>query len=89
MADFVHGVDGLGNTFPSPPKGKAVGQGAVEFMLSQTAALPGEITVMALGPLTNVAQVGPHNAVPICAKKCFKKNVETTKVLKIDTPGIV
>ena len=57
VADFVHGADGLGNTFPSPPVGKAVEGGAVEFMLSVTAAHPGEITVVELGPLTNVARV--------------------------------
>ncbi|XP_059446158.1 probable uridine nucleosidase 2 [Corylus avellana] len=55
IADFVHGVDGLGNQNFSPPKGKPIEQSAVAFLIEQAALYPGKITVVALGPLTNIA----------------------------------
>ncbi|KAK1319708.1 putative uridine nucleosidase 2 [Acorus calamus] len=55
IADFVHGADGLGNqNFPAP-KGKPIEQSAVEFLVDQANLHPGKITVVALGPLTNIA----------------------------------
>ncbi|KAE8022740.1 hypothetical protein FH972_008517 [Carpinus fangiana] len=55
IADFVHGVDGLGNQNFSPPKGKPIEQSAVAFLIEQAALYPGKLTVVALGPLTNIA----------------------------------
>lgn len=53
----MHGVDGLGNQNFPPPKGKAIEKSAAEFMVEQAKLYPGEVTVVALGPLTNVALV--------------------------------
>ncbi|WOL02410.1 hypothetical protein Cni_G11129 [Canna indica] len=55
IADFVHGSDGLGNQNFSPPKGKAIDQSAVAFLVEKVSQFPGEVTVVALGPLTNIA----------------------------------
>lgn len=55
IADFVHGSDGLGNTFPSPPKNKKIDKNACEFLVDKVSEYPGEVTILALGPLTNIA----------------------------------
>ncbi|XP_057530738.1 probable uridine nucleosidase 2 [Amaranthus tricolor] len=55
IADFVHGTDGLGNqNFPSP-NGKPIEKSAATFLVEEAKKYPGEITVVALGPLTNIA----------------------------------
>ncbi|KAK3444337.1 hypothetical protein EUGRSUZ_A00423 [Eucalyptus grandis] len=55
IADFVHGADGLGNQNFPPPKGKPIEQSAATFLIEQANLYPGEVTVVALGPLTNIA----------------------------------
>ncbi|KAL2903999.1 putative uridine nucleosidase 2 [Bienertia sinuspersici] len=55
IADFVHGADGLGNQNFPPPKGKPIEQSAADFLVEQANKYPGEVTLVALGPLTNVA----------------------------------
>ncbi|XP_072957089.1 probable uridine nucleosidase 2 isoform X2 [Typha angustifolia] len=55
IADFVHGTDGLGNQNFPPPKGQPIGQSAASFLVEQANEYPGEVTVVALGPLTNIA----------------------------------
>ncbi|XP_072998788.1 probable uridine nucleosidase 1 [Typha latifolia] len=55
VADFVHGSDGLGNTFLPPPIGKKVDKGAPEFLVDKVSQYPGEVSILALGPLTNLA----------------------------------
>ncbi|KAK3204627.1 hypothetical protein Dsin_018673 [Dipteronia sinensis] len=55
VADFVHGADGLGNQNFPPPKGKPIEQSAAAFLVEQANLYPGKITVVALGPLTNIA----------------------------------
>ncbi|CAN4125203.1 unnamed protein product [Withania somnifera] len=55
IADFVHGTDGLGNqNFPAP-NGKPIDQNAADFLVQQASLYPGKVTVVALGPLTNIA----------------------------------
>uniref|UniRef100_A0A0D9XGY5 Inosine/uridine-preferring nucleoside hydrolase domain-containing protein n=1 Tax=Leersia perrieri TaxID=77586 RepID=A0A0D9XGY5_9ORYZ len=55
VADFVHGSNGLGNTsFPDPTTNK-IEQSAAEFLVDKVSESPGEISLLALGPLTNVA----------------------------------
>jgi inosine-uridine nucleoside N-ribohydrolase len=55
IADFVHGADGLGNQNFPPPNGKPIEESATDFLVNQAKANPGKITVVALGPLTNIA----------------------------------
>ncbi|KAI4310540.1 hypothetical protein MLD38_035512 [Melastoma candidum] len=55
IADFVHGPDGLGNTCLPPPKAKNIEKTAAEFLVDKVSEFPGEVSVLALGPLTNVA----------------------------------
>ncbi|KAH7547644.1 hypothetical protein FEM48_Zijuj01G0331700 [Ziziphus jujuba var. spinosa] len=55
IADFVHGADGLGNqNFPTP-KGKPIELSAASFLVQQANLYRGQVTVVALGPLTNIA----------------------------------
>lgn len=54
-ADFVHGQDGLGNTNLAAPAGRAVDATAAEFIVETVMANPGEITLVPIGPLTNIA----------------------------------
>ncbi|KAI3774374.1 hypothetical protein L1987_48927 [Smallanthus sonchifolius] len=55
VADFVHGVDGLGNQNFPHPKSKPIEKSAAEYLVEQANLYPGEVTVVALGPLTNIA----------------------------------
>ncbi len=55
VADFVHGTDGLGNTNQPAPQGKAVDIPAAQFIVEMIMANPGEITLVPVGPLTNIA----------------------------------
>ncbi|BAF24403.1 probable uridine nucleosidase 1 [Oryza sativa Japonica Group] len=55
VADFVHGSDGLGNLFLPAPTSKKVDENAAEFMVNKVSQFPGEVSILALGPLTNVA----------------------------------
>ena len=53
--EFVHGSDGLGNIHLPDPVGSAIELSAAEFIVQQCAARPGDITLVAVGPLTNIA----------------------------------
>lgn len=55
IADFVHGTDGLGNQNFPPPRGKKIEQSAAAFLVEQANLYPGQVTLVALGPLTNIA----------------------------------
>jgi inosine-uridine nucleoside N-ribohydrolase len=56
-APQFHGPGGLSHRLPDPSVGP-VTKGAVEFLYDQlTADEPGEVAVVALGPLTNIAQL--------------------------------
>lgn len=52
---FVHGEDGQGNVFLPPPETKTVRETAAAFIVEQVMAHPGEITLVPIGPLTNMA----------------------------------
>ncbi|XP_056159672.1 uridine nucleosidase 1 [Syzygium oleosum] len=55
VADFVHGSDGMGNICLPPPNAKKVEKSASEFLVDKVSEFPGEVSVLALGPLTNLA----------------------------------
>lgn len=57
IADFVHGSNGLGNVSFDPPKSEKSENSASEFLVDKVSEYPGEVSVLALGPLTNVALV--------------------------------
>jgi purine nucleosidase len=54
-AEFVHGNDGLGGLAGPPPRCQPVPGSAAEQLVRLARAHPGELTVLALGPLTNIA----------------------------------
>jgi len=56
-AAYVHGNNGLGGVEFREPKIKPVAENATDLIRSIVRANPGEITVVAVGPLTNVATV--------------------------------
>jgi purine nucleosidase len=54
-AEFVHGDDGLGGHAGPPPRGTPVTESAAEQLVRLARQHPGELTALALGPLTNLA----------------------------------
>lgn len=62
-AEFVHGEDGIGNCYPTKPvqlkpdsrHASLHALSAVDYIIEQAKAHPGEISLIAVGPLTNVA----------------------------------
>jgi inosine-uridine nucleoside N-ribohydrolase len=54
-APFVHGDDGQGNTGYPPAPTQAVAQPAAELLAEVIGRHPGQVTLVALGPLTNLA----------------------------------
>ncbi|CAL5422158.1 unnamed protein product [Camellia sinensis] len=55
VAYFIHGSDGLGNTNLPPPKSKKIEKTASEFLVDMVSEYPGQVSILALGPLTNLA----------------------------------
>jgi uridine nucleosidase len=55
VVDYVHGANGLGNVSLPPPKMPLVNMPAACFIVEQVMAAPGELTILTLGPLTNLA----------------------------------
>jgi purine nucleosidase len=51
----VHGEDGLGNRVDKAPVMEAESEGAVDYIINQVKQRPHEITIIAVGPLTNLA----------------------------------
>ena len=54
-ADFVHGAEGFGDIPAAEPAGSPDPRPAARFIAEEAAAHPGEITLVAIGPLTNLA----------------------------------
>lgn len=54
IADYVHGQNGIGNVVLPDPQKQSV-EYAVSLMIQKILQAPGEITLVALGPLTNLA----------------------------------
>lgn len=55
IADHVHGATGLGAALLPDPAREPIAQHAVDFLIESLAAQPGEIGLVAVGPLTNIA----------------------------------
>ncbi|KAH0735827.1 hypothetical protein KY285_011534 [Solanum tuberosum] len=55
VADFVHGSVGLGNLFLPSPNSKIINKSASEFLVEKVSEYPGEMPILALIPLTNLA----------------------------------
>ncbi|XP_010505163.1 PREDICTED: uridine nucleosidase 1-like [Camelina sativa] len=55
VADFVHGKNGLGDVSLPPPCITKSEISAAEFLDEKVSEYPGEVTILALGPLTNLA----------------------------------
>jgi purine nucleosidase len=55
LAPETHGETGLGYAKLPAPRAKPIGQHAIDFLIEQILKSSGEITLVAIGPLTNVA----------------------------------
>ncbi|MDO5293434.1 MAG: nucleoside hydrolase [bacterium] len=56
-AQDTHGMDGLGETYIEAPKGYAAEEISASEYIEQTLKLNDDISIIALGPLTNLAKV--------------------------------
>ena len=54
-AHHVHGASGLGGALLPAPASRAAAGHAVDYLIETIGAAPGEITLIAIGPLTNIA----------------------------------
>ena len=54
-AHWVHGADGQGNVNLAEPALAPTGERAAEFIIDAVTSSPGEVTIVALAPLTNLA----------------------------------
>ena len=54
---FIHGDDGLGNINHARPKNIKENIEASDFIIDSAYSYPGEINIIAIGPLTNIANV--------------------------------
>jgi len=55
VADYVHGSNGLGNVELPEPQLRPVGRHAVDVIIEKVMEARGEITLVPIGPLTNIA----------------------------------
>lgn len=55
VGTHVHGLDGMGNTNPPPPRGALDPRHAAQFIIDSVLANPGQVTLVPVGPLTNIA----------------------------------
>lgn len=54
-AEYIHGEDGLGDSNLPEPKISAIRKNATELIIEKIIANPREITLVTIGPLTNIA----------------------------------
>jgi inosine-uridine nucleoside N-ribohydrolase len=59
-AAHVHGDNGIGNIELPPPQSEPVAQHAVDLIIEKVMNAPGEITLVPIGPLTNIALALRH-----------------------------
>lgn len=82
--DIIHGDDGLGNTNQPEPKGKVQQKSAAQFIVDVTKANPGQISILALGRLTNLADAIRLDSI---VTKSAKEVVVVAGALRV--PGLV
>ena len=74
-AESVHGDDGLGDLgddyYPSLDWGQVSPKPAIEFLLEMVASKPGEISIVATGPLTNIAKAIQMNPTAMAQAKAI------------------
>ncbi len=73
-ATYVHGSNGLGGISFEMPKRKPEKESAVEFLIRAVSENPGEITIVPMGALTNIA-------LAIQKDKDFVKNVKSVVLM--------
>ncbi|MFQ6094718.1 MAG: nucleoside hydrolase [Candidatus Bathyarchaeia archaeon] len=54
-AEYVHGKDGLGDSNLPEPRIKATDKSAIDLIIEKVTENPGEIILVPIGPLTNIA----------------------------------
>ncbi|NMM43265.1 nucleoside hydrolase [Rhodospirillaceae bacterium KN72] len=83
-ADFVHGAEGFGDLPARTPTGKPDPRSAAAYICEMAAAHPGEITLCAVGPLTNLALALRHDP-------AVTKNLKRVVIMggAVDAPGNV
>lgn len=52
---YIHGDDGIGNTFAAEPQRQALNKHAADFIVEQVRSLPYQVTIITVGTLTNLA----------------------------------
>jgi purine nucleosidase len=55
LAPETHGATGIGYAKPPKPTARPIAQHAVDFLIEKILSAPGEYTIVAVGPLTNLA----------------------------------
>ncbi len=55
LGTHVHGEDGMGNTHQPEPRGRLQPIPAAQLIVEMATAMPGELTLIPVGPLTNIA----------------------------------
>ena len=82
--DFVHGLDGMGELNLMPINTTEVNESAAEFIVRMVNERPDEISLVAIGPLTNIAQA-------VMLDPSLPTKVKELVVMggAIDTPGNV
>lgn len=61
-ADFIHGVDGLGGHAVEPSRQVEIGVSVAELFTRVLDRHGGDVTLVSLGPMTNVAVLATHHA---------------------------
>lgn len=82
LSKWIHGDDGLGNSNLPEPKGIPTDEHAVDQMIRLAEEFPGEIALVAVGPLTNVA-------LALRKHPRFSQNIDEVIVMggTVGTPG--
>lgn len=82
--DFIHGIDGLGNIHLPEPKIKHQQKTAAQFIVDMAKAYPGQVTILAVGRLTNLAEA-------IKLDSNVKKNIKEVVLMggSLHAPGNV